>query len=1125
MRPVVRSVSPVSKVFELKVDRDNLNLTPSFGEVLNNWVKDVSKYLFAKPDEVLKMTYVTPSLKKFAESIVSKLKSEGVVGGPLQRSFGFGKTHALIFLWHLFTSRDFYKKAGIDINYDDDVIKETLVLGMDYSYEEPFKTLYEVLEAYAEAGKKNHTIAEVKDEYLLKAVKEVLEKYMNDENEKTKLLADPETLAEVIASILKKYRDDYEKKPRLLLLIDELGYGLEVRLRTYVNGLVNGREDAKPYSIYGEVQKVLTFLDQLYRKLKNLRGAAAVVIWVVAEQDLRAIEGLMANKDARDKIYAILQDLDIFAQRYGRAEGGLAFAEPSYDPDHALEIARYRVLDIAGGVRDQDEYVTKLRGLQDDYAAWLDVTAKEFNLASTLAIYKEELRRHYPFSLGLIRLLKKLMSSSDVPRTEFVRTVIRVAYDASEKALQDNSARAVGLKHLKAADEPGIGSVALPSLMGDVQDIWLDTVADIVRAVKGISDQQELSTAAEVAAKYILAKGATANIIELLGETRKYAEQYGSTIEDIQLEIVETFADDEISKIINVLDRALQELRVRSARIDEVQAPAQGKTYYVPAPIRTIYSALASYINDERNKLKDDLMYIPVYIKNSTEVPQLFREIGNVIVDSRQNDVVTVSVDYKSIKDIGTLLSKEEVRRALNSGKLLIAIVPPWDEDLLKEIYLSKRAYVDQAGEGSSIISDVISKLSSREAQEALLRPLHLVILLPDLSEHLLRGVLDKLIEYQGIKRFLNEYLREKRRIIETNVDTALRQLESFIRRHEDEDRIRQGLQGLIEAQLNEAERYARSRLVNLSREISVDVVRLYRRAIHFSIDKNAFTATDLERARASEEAERSAEKIEEKPDLKDYARVINAFLSRVVALLGYVSDATKVADAILDRFKEEQREEPSSSKIYKISDVIQNIMLGVYKVKPLSEDVAREAVRKLNGQRIELDNKVVEIRVNEKDNQIEFSVRELKREATSEAGPALESPLPTPQAATVGRAAAGSSPIQLLSPESPVQLLLHENFNPDDIRKKMAELADYLNSIKLEVETEAMSMRVELRSPIRNALNDPYVITLLNLLSRTRRPVQLTMYLAKPVEESRVKEIFGEYFKRASSFDKLLPT
>ncbi len=1093
-------MKPLGLVFKPKTSFDvlRMELTPSFDSVIEDWINSVRRTSFADPNYVLEITYVTPPLRAFIERIVERLDIPGIIGGPLERGFGFGKTHALILLWHLFTS-EIYRQ--IKVNISDDLVRGTLVLGMDCSKDKPLARLVEELKAYTDM---RHPITHMKDPLLLRAVTEVLREY-----ERKLYALTSEELAEVIARILKRY-GELGGRPRLLLLIDELGWGLAQKLRSYTDKIREGRvQEAE--SIYNEVNAVVNFLSYLYARLHGIL-VAGVVVWVLAEQDRREIEALATkhrdNETIYNKIRGLLSDLDVIAERYSRGLGGTSLAELSYSPEHALEIARYRILKTI-----KDIEFTKL---QDEYIAWLEAIAKQLNLVEVFARYKEEMKRYYPFSLGLINLLKKLMRARDVPATEFVRTVIEVASKATRKALEidPENTYTIGVKHLS------IPGVVQSKLMREFSADWTDAAGDIELAISKIEpDKREV---AEIAAKYILAKGVTANIIAALeSRERKDIEQYGSTTDEIQLEIIETFTESKALQIIEKLSEALEKLRAESARIDEREI--EGKRYYLPSLFKTIYNKLASYILDERKNLENEAL-IPIYIKQTGTIPSLFINV-RVTINGHSGDVVTALMEYRKIKATDTLLSNPAFQDAQGKGKLLLVLAPPWDIDLFKEIYLSNGSY-------ENTVNTLSKELQRAVEQGKIRRPLHIVVLLPDLTASKMKRVLDKLAVYEGTKKFL-DYLSRKEDIINERLrefeDTLVKRkdLLSILSEEIKKKHLRE-LRSKLEHEIVEAKNFAQKQLIKLSREIVVDVLELYHKAIYYSIDKNSFISKDIilsETVKAPE----AHEKFITIPDLSKYASIVNKFLADIVRGLAYEYDSMKILRELLKSYRKEF-EQGVIREHDKISEILENLMLGTYGVKPLSIDIAREAVKNLNNQRIEFEDKTIIIAVDESSGLIKFNV-EVKKP--------VEEGEETPPAEPIKSVGTSVTTIKPYVPEQVIQhisLELPSGFDVNDIRSRLTALINLLGKLEAEItsmefklETPSISLNMMLKRPNIEALSDSSVKTVMNLLSRVSskegKTVSMDISLSKAIAEDNVKKVFGEYLKaKRSSFDRFLP-
>lgn len=1094
-------MKPVGLVFKPKTSFDVLKreLIPSFDSVLEDWLGNVKRTTFADPNYMLEITYVTPPFKAFVERIVERLDIPGVIGGPLERSFGFGKTHALIYLWHLFTS-NIYKRSGISINVD--VVRETLVLGMDCSKDRPLVRIIEELKAYTDM---THPIVRMKDPLLLRAVVEVLREY------RRKLYSlSSEELAELISKIMEKY-SELGGSPRLLLLIDELGWGFAQKIRSFTDKIREGKR-SEADAIYNEANTIVNFLSYLYAKLYG-KSVAGVVLWVLAEQDRKEIEALAIknqdNETIYNKIKGLLNDLDVIAERYSRGLGGTGLAELSYSPEHALEIARYRILKTVEGI--------SLAKLQDEYISWLEVIAKQLNLVEAFIHYKEEMKKYYPFSLGLINLLKKLMSARDVPATEFVRTVIMVASEASRKALHADPEGpcTIGVKHLN------IPGTVQAKLMREFEADWADAAGDVELALSKIEpDKRE---AAETAAKYILAKGVTANIMTALeSRERRDIERYGSTLDEIQLEIIESFSESKAFQIIEKLNEAVEKLRAESARIDEREI--EERRYYLPLLFKTVYNKLTSYIYEERKNLENKA-FIPIYIKQRGTIPSLFVNL-QVVIGGRSGDVIATPMEYRKIKDIDALSSDPIFQEAQNKGKLLLILIPPWNMDLFNEMYMSGQSY-------EIIVSTIAKKLQNAVERGKIKRHLHVIVLLPNLAIYKLSRVLDKLAEYEGTKKFLN-YLSKK----EIVINERLREFEDTLVKRKDllsilSDEIRRRhlreLRSRLEREIVEAKSFAQKRLVRLSREIVIDVLELYHKVIYYSIDKNAFTSKDIIIGEAAKIIETHKQYLAIS-NLAEYASIINRFLADIIRGLAYEYDAMKILNVLLDSYKKEF-EQGTFRECDKMDEVLENLMLGTYDIKPLSIDIAIEAVKNLNNQRIELEDKTIIIAVDEKLKLIKFIVEAQK--------PTEEITVRGVEEGTATVTGVGIT-TTIPPPERVLQNILLElppGFNVNDVRTRLVTLMNLLNKLKAEVssielklDAAKVSLNMVLKRPSVEILSESSVKAVINLLSRVSskesRMVFMDIRLSKPIAEDNVKKVFGEYFKtKRSSFDKFLPT
>jgi len=1083
---------PVGEVFQLKVSPSELRgeLIPSFDQVLDSWEKGVQQTKYADPAYVLDVTYFTEPLKLFVERVVKYLAGAGVFGEALAHGFGFGKTHSLIVLWHLYTS-DLYAKLP-HLAIDDRLVKETLVLGLDFSREKPLARVVSLLRSYANP---DHPVARVKDPKLVYAVAQVL-------GSKSGALAQvgARDLAVLLREIVERYRE-LGGTPRLLVLIDELGYGISERVRRYGEAVSSG-DSRTADEVFAEANSIVNFLSYLYSELSKTY-CTAVVIWVFAEQDRRQIEALLRKYHDVSafvtKVEGLVSDLEVVSQRYGRGAGGVRVLEFSYSPEHALEIALHRVFRAVG---DRETAASAL-------LSQLANAARQLNIGEIYEKFKEDLRKFYPLSLGMVNLLKKLMNSFDAPRTEYVRTVIQVAALAAEEALGKDamSAYAVGVKHLSEK------LVSQAELMGEFESEWVQTTSDIESAISEL--EGDLRECASVAAKYILAKGVTANVSVLLGlGERREIERYGSPLDEIQLEILQTIAGDRAYVLLDKLSSAVEELKMRSSRIDEREL--DGRKFLLPSLYRTVYSTLAAYVHEERKKLQEP-SDIPIYIGQST-VQNLFR---NVRVRMDNKEVSAALMSFSSVRDPSALTADKAFRDSQREGKLLLVLVPPWDVTLFNELAVKGRSY-------DELVNELAEGLQKALSEGLIERPLHLVVMVPDLSKYRLAGILDRLATLQGTIRFI-DYVSRMRDEISNRVMSEYESLLLKRRGQEASDvELRKKHEALLRSKalrdIDDALHFAQRQLLRVSREVVASTLSLYSKAVYFSLDESRFVSFQI-----SSDKGREVEKVES-VDLRElmsrYTSIVNGYLADVVGKLGYKTKPYEISRAVLQALERDARSGLIPASVRE-EDFLSNLLLGTYGVKPIDKDVAREALRLLNGQVIDAGDKLVEITLDVNTATVRFTIKPKEEEEIAEK--AIEK-IEEAAGARIEKHEEGARPPEVGIED--VILRLPPNFNVDELSQQLIALSNMLGGplklARFSLDAEAFSLAFELRDASTDRLRGSEVRAVLNLMSRfsasARKDVVMELRLSRKVPESKVKEIFSNYFRVTRSIERFLP-
>jgi len=142
----------LGQVYKLKETLTEIKteLTPSFDEILRRYLGQFVRTKFKDPLYTIEATYPTEPLKTFIRRIIKGLQTPTVQGTYLIRGFGFGKTHALILLWHLLNSKEAAKSnLAEELGINSELTRETITIGADFSKEKPLSMIFDELEALA----------------------------------------------------------------------------------------------------------------------------------------------------------------------------------------------------------------------------------------------------------------------------------------------------------------------------------------------------------------------------------------------------------------------------------------------------------------------------------------------------------------------------------------------------------------------------------------------------------------------------------------------------------------------------------------------------------------------------------------------------------------------------------------------------------------------------------------------------------------------------------------------------------------------------------------------------------------------------------------------------------------
>jgi len=195
--------------------------------------------------------------------------------------------------------------------------------------------------------------------------------------------------------------------------------------------------------------------------------------------------------------------------------------------------------------------------------------------------------------------------------------------------------------------------------------------------------------------------------------------------------------------------------------------------------------------------------------------------------------------------------------------------------------------------------------------------------------------------------------------------------------------------------------------------------------------------------------------------------------------------------------------------------------MLGTYEVKPLSAQVAREAIRRLNGKIIEIEEIKVTLKIDEEKDLIRFEYEKIKP--------------PPPEEDTSG--ITQFPPVTTIEEHkiktiSNITLDIDQSFNYDEFRTKLGTLYKLYGTLISSIKIGAHGNTIRVEFNLIGAQHSPStVIGVIRFLSHLLRTYKTIPYVdikfSNPLPQDKITEIFGEDVlkKVRRSWDRLLPT
>ncbi len=385
-------------------------LAPSLGLVITRKLYDPTVALsseFVDPEVFIGITHFSDAMVDALKSVNRGLQSSsGTVTLSLTLEMGFGKTHFLTLLWHLYTEvpriwNEIQRKPVLEDAVDKltkggfykwDIAQKTLLLAIDLKrtprFMPPYEALFDICAAVVKEYNKLQNFKGVKESEFEKLVKSLPKR---EPTEAAKEFA--KEICEIGATI------------PILILLDEL--------YAAVFETVEGADKKTIESFRNLFIFLLSFIDEV------AEFNPVVLVYASAQQDLERWNRLKKVKDRireeNPDAYRLIEDVDHFESRTSRK---LATMKQVRSED-VMDIVIKRLIQFKGPREEAARAVSG--GLSE-------VVADRLGKSASTSYYKE-LMRTYPFAPTYRDFVEKLLAPTvggDLPRTQHIRDLLKI---------------------------------------------------------------------------------------------------------------------------------------------------------------------------------------------------------------------------------------------------------------------------------------------------------------------------------------------------------------------------------------------------------------------------------------------------------------------------------------------------------------------------------------------------------------------------------------------------------------------------------------------------------------------------------------------------------------------------
>ena len=902
-------------------------LAPSLGmiiehEFFNPQIVVGSEFL--DTEAFLSITHLDPMLdilKMINDGL--RVVREAPLAVSLTQEMGFGKTHFLTLLWHLYAKTYSWETQALkslnvrfdkikQTGYNRKVAEKTLVLAIDLQRIpptlKPYEAIFETAAKILEGKKRIHGIEAVDPDFVrnLKRLR-------------------PLEAANALVDELSRFGEP------VLVFIDEL-----------YSGIISIAEGGSPERIRSMIDLV-TFLKQL---IETSRGRIPLVfIYASAEEDVNRwskmsekLPEICPDAETRTVTELLVEAVNELNDRVKRLKPGVLRALSTEDVVNILilRLLKFKVL-------KSDIIPAMCKAIREYFTGFIGEEEVE-NLVRRLTLF-------YPFSPSYEFLIFKFIHptfGADLPESQHIRDLLKITASVISRIQKTkwNECSLIGIAHIKPED-------FVHTMKAPILKEWIRIYNTCELVSRKIPDEIVKDLTLSMLS-IVYTKSITTNIPKLLDmirapkiQPRREMEFRGTTKRAIAAMLIGAIPEEYFEKF----NEAFEVFSKRMPYVDSIEY--EGEDYYIVSQIPSAPELVEQIRDEERKKAgleEKDYQKMLEYFKDHIQTQ--YSLIGSFEKKSAEKAPPKLHlIDWKHIMG---LEGKPKFLDLLDRNNFTILTVSPWS--VLEESLVRKKT-IDFVEATKSIIEKFRNDIPYINM---------FAIVIPEISPKSLEQLCDHIatvnaastvIEYivpKELELYKHRRLQLLRRI--PTVST----LKDFYRTDEEFEKV---LIDILEVKHKKIESYCASQSASAIKDYTSKLISLFTTVVYFDPEKGSITHAKL--AVTPSEVREFSKIYGELPTW-----ILNAVKSK--CRIKSHSDIRASLVSYIKSYVEKHKPELLAGKTLEIdgSYLIEAIMKGWSEipVKPISKAETEHAISLLGGQYAVVDPQINMIRVLVKD-------------------------------------------------------------------------------------------------------------------------------------------------------------